>query len=67
MDWLRGDIGYPVALVAYNGHKFDGPVLLRHMQKHDVAYDDVILYFIDPYVYLKVSRRPYLCHVMYRH
>ena len=41
-------------MCAYNGHNFDGPVLLQQLTNHGIEdYGDVIEGFADPYIYIK--------------
>jgi DNA polymerase III epsilon subunit-like protein len=53
VDWLRDDVGAPVALVAYNGHKFDAPVLLGQLDRFGLEVDDVVATFVDPFVFVR--------------
>ena len=56
--WPSGLLMTPVLyyfFAAYNGHKFDGPVLIRGLAKHGLSssLEGIVKNFIDPYIFVK--------------
>ena len=41
-----------MALVAYNAHRFDAPVLLAQLDRFGIDAGDVVDTFVDPYVFV---------------